>query len=117
MCWPNCHRRVQEKNHAKLILNYSPTIYLNLQLFIYVFVFKWMMISILLRITSAAFLSLLLDYSESRPVSFLRVSCDITDCTFRSLFVVPLTDVITLLARESIHLACGMCHEKKKKKN
>jgi len=70
------------------------------------------MISILLRITSAAFLSLVLDYSESRPVSFLRVSCDITDCTFRSLFVVPLTDVITLLARESIRWACGMCHKK-----
>jgi len=68
------------------------------------------MISILLRITSAAFLSLVLDYSESRPGSFLRVSC-----TFRSLFVVPLTVVITLLARENIHWACGMCHEKKKK--
>ena len=92
------------KNNAKLVLKYSPTIYLNPQLFIYVFVIKWM-ISILLRIMSAAFLSLLLDYSESRPVSFLRVSCDITDCTFRSLFVVALTDVITLLARESIHWA------------
>jgi hypothetical protein len=99
-----------KKSHAKLILNYPPTICLNLQLF-YVLFIKWM-ISILLRITTAAFLSLVLDYSESRPVSFLRDSCDITVCNLRSLFVVPLTDIITLLACESIHWACGMFRDK-----
>lgn len=102
-----------KKNHAKLILKYSPTIYLNLQLFIYVFVITWM-INILLRITSAAFLSLVLDYSESCPVSFLCVSCDITECTFRSLFVVPLTDVNTLRLRVKAYIGRAECAMKKK---